>query len=86
MTQTTGPHVAANDTMNPARHASVTIAAGSPAESGVGSSSEDRPRMVRLATMPTRPNRSMGFRPTRSMILMAITVMTTFRVPITRLA
>ena len=36
--------------------------------------------------MPTRPNRSIGLRPTRSMIRIAITVMTTFSVPITRFA
>ena len=64
----------------------MTIAAGSPAESGVASSSEDSPRMVRLATIPTRPNSSIGLRPTRSMIRMAMIVMTTFSVPITRFA
>ena len=86
MTQTTGPQVAANETMKPARQTSVTIAAGSPAESGVGSSSErqsedgEARHHADQAEQEHRLASDAVDDPDRD------TVMTTFRSPITRLA
>jgi hypothetical protein len=86
MTHTTGPQVAANDTMKVVRQTSVMIAAGSPGEFGSASTASEPPSTPRLSTIPIRPPSSIGLRPTRSMIRIATTVMTTLRTPITMLA
>jgi hypothetical protein len=62
------------------------IAAGSPAESGLASTSEDTPSTTRLRIIPIRPASSIGLRPTRSTSRIASTVMAMFSVPIARLA
>ena len=86
MTQTTGPQVAAKETMKPPRQASVTMASGSPAELGSAISRLDSPSTVRLVTIPARPASSSGLRPTRSTIRTATTVAATLSTPMTRLA
>lgn len=72
--------------MKPARHRSVTMAAGSVGLDGWGRRREEIPRMVRLTIMPASPAKRSGLRPTLSMILMAINVMPTFTAPMARLA
>ena len=79
ITQTTGPQVAAKETMKLARQRNVTIAAGLPGEFGLAKTSVDDTQNRRdSATMPASPATSIGLRPTRSTIRMATIVMRTF--------
>jgi hypothetical protein len=72
--------------MKPARQTSVSTAAGSLADFGSASTSDEIPSTSRLRTIPTRPASSIGLRPTRSMMRMATIVIATFSTPITRFA
>src|ERR671922_2674464 len=55
MTHTTGPQVAAKETMKPARHSSVMMASGSLPDLGCASTAEVTPRMAMLEAMPNSP-------------------------------